>query len=120
MVIMVGIFFFRGLPFATFIDFVTVPIFCIATVIFFNILTSSIIHKFFIALGKQSMNMWFLHALFATSYTAVICWPLLSWLKYKLFIVPVMILVSYLMAKIVEVIYYYLNENKHPDTAPSK
>lgn len=99
------IFFLRGLPYVSFFDFITVPLFVVSVVAFFNIVTSPKVHAFFIALGKESMNMWFLHALFATTCTAMVFAPLIAWIHPKLLYITVMVVVSYSGAKIVSKIY---------------
>lgn len=109
--IMVGLFFFRTLPHAGIFDMVTVPAFVIALVALFNIIQSSFIINNLICIGKESMNMWFIHALFASTYTAAIFSPLVSWLPFKLLIVLVMTLFSYYAGKFITHSYNVLSSN---------
>lgn len=103
--LMVLLFFFRGLKYMTFLDFVTVPIFCVAFVALFNIITYRPLHKFFIALGKESMNMWFFHALFASATTAMIFAPLINWVQPRALFIATMIVVSYFAGKLLTAVY---------------
>ena len=103
--LMVLIFFLRGLSYLSYLDFITVPIFCIAFVALFNIITWEPSHRFFIALGKESMNMWFFHALFATTCTAAVFAPLIDWIHPKILLIAAMITVSYLAGKLLTGIY---------------
>lgn len=103
--VMITIFFLRGLPYVCFLDFVTIPIFVIALVAIFNIIDLSPINKFFVAIGKQSMNMWFIHALFATSVTSAVFAPLINWIEPKLLMIIIITVASYCMGKIIESIY---------------
>lgn len=100
-----GIFFFRGIPYMIFLDFITVPAFILALVAIFNIIKTNWVHNIFIKLGKESMNMWFLHALFFTSFTASLFMPLLSWLQPKILLILGMIIVTYLASKLINSIY---------------
>lgn len=104
LLVAVGIFFLRGLPFATFLDFATVPVFATAVVIIFNIVNWQPLHRLFVALGKESMNMWFYHAIFATSCTAIVFAPLLSWTTPKAFHVAVMIIASYIASRCISAV----------------
>lgn len=99
------IFFLRGIPYISFIDFVTVPIFVMCIVALFNLLKINWISNLLMSVGKESMNMWFLHALFFTSYTAIIFMPLLAWLGHKILIIVIMIVVSYYMSKLINSVY---------------
>lgn len=57
------------------LDTIYVPLFCIAILMIIN--RFSWLNKLFIPLGKASMNMWFLHALFFTYVTRGVCQPLI-------------------------------------------
>ena len=110
LLIAVGIFFLRGLPFATFLDFVTVPIFAAAVVILFNIVSWQPIHRLLMALGKESMNMWFIHAIFATTCTAVVFAPLVDWLQPKIVHIFGLIIISYCIGKLFTAAYNRISE----------
>ncbi len=107
--IMVSTFAIRALPYVTFLDFITVPVFCAATVALFNIIEWRWLHKMLIAVGKESMNMWFLHALFATSCTAVVFAPLIMWIQPKILMIAVMVIVSYFGGRLMTAIYNKLS-----------
>ncbi len=107
--IMSAIFFVRGIKCVSFIDFVTVPLFCGAAVALFNIITWNPIQRTLISLGKQSMNMWFLHALFATACTATVFAPLIMWISLKALLIIAMITVSFLGSKLTSSVYSSLN-----------
>lgn len=110
LLIAVGIFFLRGLPYATFLDFVTVPVFVTAIVVIFNVVSWQPIHRLLIALGKQSMNMWFFHAIFATACTAVIFAPLVDWIQPKTIHILCVIIVSYCAGKLFTAVYNRISE----------
>lgn len=110
LLVAVGIFFLRGLPFATFLDFATVPVFVAAVVIFFNIVNWQPIYRLLIALGKESMNMWFFHAIFATTYTAVVFAPLIDWLQPKTGHILGLIIISYCIGKLFTAAYNRISE----------
>jgi len=107
--IMVSTFAVRALPYVTFLDFILAPIFCVATVALFNIIRWRWLHKVLIALGKESMNMWFLHALFATSCTAIVFAPLIMWIQPKILTIAVMVIVSYFGGRIMTAVYNKLS-----------
>ncbi len=109
MAIMVSVFAVRALPHITLLDFVLVPVFCGATVALFNIIKWQWLHNVLIAVGKESMNMWFLHALFATSYTAVVFAPLVMWIQPKILMIAVMVIVSYFGGRMMTAIYNKLS-----------
>lgn len=110
LLVAVGIFFLRGLPFATFLDFATVPVFMAAVVIMFNIVNWQPIRSLLIALGKESMNMWFIHAIFATTCTAVVFAPLVDWLQPKTVHILGLIIISYCIGKLFTAAYNRINE----------
>lgn len=110
LLVAVSIFFFRGLPFATFLDFATVPVFAAAIVILFNIADWQPIHRLLIALGKESMNMWFIHAIFATACTAVVFAPLVDWLQPKTVHILGLIIISYCIGKLFTAAYNRISE----------
>lgn len=95
----------NSIPFVYIIDWITVPIFCIAAVSLFNIMTWSPINRLMISLGKESMNMWFLHALFATAVTAPLFAPMIDWGSPLSLRILIMIIVSYFMARICTAVY---------------
>lgn len=110
LLVAVGIFFLRGLPFATFLDFATIPVFVAAVVILFNIVNWQPIHSLLIALGKESMNMWFIHAIFATACTAVVFAPLVDWLQPKTVHILGMIIISFCIGKLFTAAYNRISE----------
>lgn len=110
LLVAVGIFFLRGLPFATFLDFATVPVFVAAVVIFFNIVSWRPVHSLLTALGKESMNMWFIHAIFATACTAVVFAPLVDWLQPKTVHILGMIIISFCIGKLFTTAYNRISE----------
>lgn len=110
LLVAVGIFFLRGLPFATFLDFATVPVFVAAVVILFNIVSWQLVHSLLIALGKESMNMWFIHAIFATTCTAVVFAPLVDWLQPKTVHILGLIIISYCIGKLFTAAYNRISE----------
>jgi len=95
----------RILPYVTFIDFIIVPIFCCATIALFNIIRWQMLCETLISIGKESMNMWFIHALFATTCTAVIFSPLIMWISPKILLILSMIIFSYYSSRIISKIY---------------
>lgn len=101
----VAIFFIRKLPMMAVLDFVLVPVFVVAIVALFNIVRERYLVGVLTALGRQSMNMWFLHALFATSCTAVVFAPLLTWIEPRWAMIATMVAVSYLGSKLVNAVY---------------
>lgn len=105
-----AIFFLRGVPFATFFDFILIPVFIVSVVAIFNIIKWPLLHTLFIALGKESMNMWFFHAIFATTATAAIFAPLISWIHPKTIHILAMIIVSWLAGKMISAIYNTLRQ----------
>ncbi len=109
MAIKVSVFAVRALPHITLLDFVLVPIFCGATVALFNIIEWRWLHNVLIAVGKESMNMWFLHALFATTYTALVFAPLIMWIQPKILMIAVMVIVSYFGGRMMTAIYNKLS-----------
>ena len=107
--IALGAFFFRGsFYYASQLDFITVPIFCLAIVGIFNIIRNRQIHTLFISLGKESMNMWFFHAIFFTGVTSGVFYPLLSWIQPKVILIIAMIIVSYFVGKVFTTVYNIL------------
>ncbi len=110
LLVAVGIFFLRGLPFATFLDFATVPVFVAAVVLLFNIVSWQPILSLLIALGKESMNMWFIHAIFATTCTAVVFAPLVDWLQPKGIHILGLIIISYCIGKLFTAAYNRISE----------
>ena len=107
--IALGAFFFRGsFYYASQLDFITVPIFCLAIVGIFNIIRNRQIHTLFISLGKESMNMWFFHAIFFTGVTSGLFYPLLSWIQPKVILIIAMIIVSYFVGKVFTTVYNIL------------
>lgn len=107
--IMAAAFAVRALPHATLLDFVIVPAFCVAAVALFNIVNWQWLHSALIALGKESMNMWFIHSLFITTCTAAVFAPLLMWLHPKVLLIAAMIAVSYLASRLISAIYSKLS-----------
>lgn len=109
LIIAIGAFMFRGsFNYATQLDFITVPIFCLAIVGIFNIIKNRATNTFFISLGKESMNMWFFHAIFFTAVTAGAFMPLLSWIQPKGILIIAMIAISYFVGKIFTGVYKML------------
>lgn len=106
--VMIITFAIRIIPNTFFIDWLIVPVFCIATVALFNIVVWPSLKKIMISLGKESMNMWFLHALFATAVTASLFAPLIDWISPLGLRIGIMIIASYFMAKICTAIYNQL------------
>lgn len=104
-VIMSLTFMIRGIPYVTFFDFIIVPVFCCATIALFNIISWQLLHKILICLGIESMNMWFVHALFATACTAVLFAPVIMWIHPKVLLIISMITLSYLSSKILTKVY---------------
>lgn len=98
-------FFVRAIPYSFLIDWITVPTFCIATVALFNIVTWTPAQKIMTSLGKESMNMWFLHALFATAVTAPLFAPMIDWVTPLVLRILIMVIASYFMARICTAIY---------------
>ncbi len=107
--IMVSIFAVRALPHIALLDFVLVPVFCSATVALFNIIKWRWLHNVLITVGNESMNMWFLHALFATSYTAVVFAPPIMWIQPKILTIAAMVIASYFAARMMTAIYNKLS-----------
>lgn len=105
LLVAVGIFFIRGLPYATFLDFATVPVFAAAIVILFNIISWQTIHRLLIALGKESMNMWFFHAIFATTCTAIVFAPLVDWIQPNALHILCVIIISYCASRLFTAAY---------------
>lgn len=102
LVIATAIFFLRGLtPHTALFDFILVPIFCICVVGIFNLWQWQPAHNLMQALGRQSMHMWFFHALFATATTTAVFGPLIYWIEPKALMILCMIAVSYFAAKII-------------------
>lgn len=95
----------RSILYVTFLDFITIPVFCGAIIYFFNIIECRWLTKCLISLGKESMNMWFFHALFATTCTATLFAPLIIWIQPKVLLIASMIIVSYLTGKLLTAIY---------------
>lgn len=110
MLVATGIFFLRGIPYVTFLDFATVPVFVAAIVALFNIIDWQPIHRLLIALGKESMNMWFIHAIFATACTAVVFAPLVDWLQPKTVHILGMIIISFCIGKLFTAAYNRISE----------
>lgn len=100
-----GIFFLRQIPGVWLLDVVTVPAFAFAIVALFNILTFSWLNNIFISLGKESMNMWFFHAVFATSCTTIVFAPLLSWITPKILLIAAMITISYIASRCITAVW---------------
>lgn len=111
LIVSVGIFFLRGLPYSSFLDFITVPIFVLAIVGVFNILTAQWLANLFISLGKESMNMWFFHAIFATTVTAGAFAPLIDWVQLKILHILTVIIVSYFVSRLFTSIYNQLSKS---------
>lgn len=103
--LMIITFAIRNIPYMGLIDWIVVPTFCIATVALFNVLTWHPVQGCMIALGIESMNMWFLHALFATAVTAPLLAPMIDWIEPLCLRIVTMIIVSYLGARITTAIY---------------
>lgn len=105
LVIMTGIFFFRGITYSWLLDFITIPVFALCLVSLFNIVTWSWLTKPLTAFGKESMNMWFFHAIFATACTAATFAPLVDWIDIRALHIAVMIIISYFISRLFTAIY---------------
>lgn len=108
--VMAFIFFLRKISIMWVLDFVSVPIFVLSLVAFFNIIDNARMHNILVAVGKQSMNMWFIHALFATECTAGVFAQLLDWIHIKAIHIIAMILVSFFAGKMVTSVYEKLSK----------
>lgn len=106
--IAISIFFFRGLPYVGILDFITVSAFVLSLVVIFNNIDWILFVEALNKLGKESMNMWFFHAIFATTSTAVVFAPLLNWIQPHILQIIIMIAVSYFVSKIITQIYNIL------------
>lgn len=106
--IAVAAFFARTLPFAYLYDFVLTTIFILAVAVAFQAVNANIIQIAIIALGQQSMNMWFIHALFFTTATASATAFLVDWAQPKIIHIIWMILLSYLISLVVNKVYFFL------------
>lgn len=93
----VSLILFRTLPMAKSLDFVTIPCIVYSIVIFFNILKTQWIQTLFIKLGKQSMNMWFLHSLFICATTKVLFYPIIGWSDLPALSVFIVLIITYFM-----------------------
>lgn len=105
-------FFLRGVTYASLFDFIIVPVFVTSTVGLFNIIKSPFVTKTLEALGKESMNMWFFHAIFATACTAAAFAPLVDWIQPKFIHIMAVIIISFLASKIFTATYGLLAENR--------
>lgn len=103
--VLILVFFIRSLPFFWIVDFITVPIFIVAIVAIFNILSINPMTSILKALGKESMNMWFFHAIFVTTGTTMLFAPLIEWLPIKGLVIITMIGVSYIASKLLSAMY---------------
>lgn len=95
----------RAIPGFYHIDFVIAPVFSVATVVLFNIIDFPRLTRTLIAIGKESMNMWFLHALFFTATTATVFAPLVMWIDIRLLRVLVMVVITYFSARLLTLLY---------------
>lgn len=107
--ILLTVFLLRKIPYVSMLDFILVPIFVVALVALFNIIRVRILVGTLAALGKESMNMWFIHALFATTGTALTFAPLIKWIEPKILLITMMVIGSYFASKIVTFIYSILS-----------
>lgn len=108
----IALFGIRHLPYMTFIDFLIIPVFIGVVALCFEISSKSKIYikiKDFLSfvfqyLGKESMNMWFLHALFFSTYT-ISSAILINWVHIKFLYVIWIIILSYIFARLVSLVY---------------
>lgn len=106
------IFLLRLLPFPLFLyDFILTTIFVYSVTAIFEVIELNHIQILLKAFGKQSMNMWFLHAMFFTSVTASTTAFLVDWAQPQIFHIIWMIVFSYIMALLVSFIYNFLQKS---------
>lgn len=102
---MVALYFLRGIPYAMIFDFAWAPIFAGLMSVVLGVWKLKPIRFVFSQLGKESMHIWFLHALFFTHATRGLFFPLIAWVKVTWIRIVLIIAISYLMAKIVDKVY---------------
>lgn len=97
----VGVYFLRGLPYAMVGDFIWAPLFAALFTAAVGFRKIFMLDTLLTQLGLQSMNIWFLHALFFTHLTRKPFLPLIDWTHNRWLMVLVIIVASYAMARLV-------------------
>ena len=114
---MVITYFVRYIPYAVYLDFISVPIFCLSIVLLFNYIATlpkwGGVSLIFIQFGKESMNIWFLHSLFFTTCTASVLYPLFGWLDNFALRVVLMFMATFFLSRLVTAIYSKLTTTKY-------
>lgn len=110
----------RGLPYMQWFDLIWAPLASALVAAIFNLYRLPVLRTVITELGLKSMGIWFLHALFFTHSTRDLFLPLISWipldnwmpeagwLAHGVARIPVIVLISYIMAWIVDIIYSQL------------
>lgn len=101
---LVGIYLLRGVVWLQVADFFWASLAAMATAIIFGIWKLRWLRIALNRLGLMSMNIWFLHALFFTHSTRKVFFPLISWIKEPLLLAVVVVVLSWMMAELLELI----------------
>lgn len=120
MVLLAAVYLFRGLPYVTLLDLLWTPVAAAALAVPFNLYALPLLRLLLTELGLKSMGIWFLHALFFTHATRNLFLPLVSWipldngLPQLLWLprgslrIPVVVILSFLMAWAVDLLYKWI------------
>lgn len=95
---MVGVYFLRGIPYSKVIDLIWAPLFAAALAIFFGVWKLKPVAWLLGLFGKNSMHIWFLHALFFTHATKRVFYPLIKWTHINSLRIAIIFGVSLLLA----------------------
>lgn len=116
-VALVAIYTLRGLPYMQWFDLIWAPLASAFIAAIFNLYPLPILRTLITELGLKSMGIWFLHALFFSHSTKGLFLPLISWIPMDNWMpgtewiafgvarIPLIIVLSYLMAYIVDIVY---------------
>lgn len=107
---MVGIYFTRGWEYARIIDLIWAPTFAALSAIALAPKYLAPLRKLLTLFGIQSGKIWFLHALFITHCTKVLFGRLVDWIAVPAGKVIAILLLSYLMAIIIDKIVAAFNK----------
>lgn len=115
--IAIALFSIRHFPYVTFLDFINIPIFIGVIALSFELTSKSQVYIkskeyfsfIFQHLGKESMNMWFLHALFFSTFT-VSSAILINWVHPRFLYIIWIIFISYIFSLIITSVYELLKK----------
>lgn len=105
-----GLYMLRGIDYAMIFDILWVPIFAGLFSVAMGFGKAWLLKPILTHLGRESMNIWFLHALFFTHLTRKPFLPLISWIENRWLMAIAVLILSYLMSCAVSVAYNWVTK----------